>query len=154
MIELSTIRDIVAIAGVFIGLTYYIINVRQQQENRKTQLFLSMYQRFDNPKLMRIVIDSRDFIGMSFNEWNEKYGSKGDREFYTNWVTLQNAIQGIGQMVRDGKVRPETVADLMGAIVSLNWTRNEPYIKGLREELGMSNVWRGCEDLANTIRDL
>ena len=154
MVELSTVRDIVAIAGVFIGLTYYIINVRQQQENRRTQLFLSMYQRFDDPRLMRTIIDSRDFEGMSFHDWNEKYGPNGDREFYTNWVCLQNAMQGIGEMVRVGKVRPETVSTLMGAIPRLNWARNEPFIKGLREALDAPRAWSGCEDLANTLRDL
>jgi hypothetical protein len=154
MIEVGLIRDIVATAGVFIGLTYYIINVRQQQENRRNQLFLSMYQRFDDPALMRTVIDSRDFKGMSYTDWMEKYGPYENREFYTNWVCLQNAIQGIGSMVRDGKIDPRTVNDLMGAIVTLNWTRNEPYIKGIRESLGMQRVWSGCEELANTLRNL
>jgi hypothetical protein len=104
--------------------------------------------------LMRVLIDSRDFAGMSFQEWYEKYGPNGDRDFYTNWATFQNAIQGIGQLVRDGKVKPELVNNLMGAVVSLNWSRNEKFIKGLREELGMPSAWKGCEDLANAIRDL
>jgi hypothetical protein len=154
MIELGMIRDLVAITGVFIGLTYYIINVRQQQENRKTQLFLSMYQRFDDPILMRTVIDSRDFIDMSFEEWMTKYGPNGDREFYTNWVCLQNAVQGIGEMVREGKVRAETVDTLMGAIPLLNWERNKTFIIGLREELNAPRAWSGCEELANTLKDL
>ena len=154
MVELSVIREVVTILGVFIGLTYYIINVRQQQENRKTQLFLSMYQRFDNPRLMKTVIDSRDFKGTSFEDWMEKYGPNNNREFYTDWVCLQNAIQGIGSLVRDGKIKAETVNNLMGAIVALNWDRNEPYIKGLRESLGMPDVWRGVEDLRNALRDL
>lgn len=154
MVELVVVRDIVAIMGVFIGLTYYIFNVRQQQENRRSQLFLSMYQRFDNPLLMKTVIDSRDFVGMSFKEWNEKYGPSGDREAYTSWVCLQNAIQGIGYMVREGKVDPKTVAGLMGAIIVVNWERNEPFIKGLREQLQMPDVWRGCEELYHEIRKL
>jgi hypothetical protein len=152
MIELVIIRDIVAIVGVFIGLTYYIINVRQQQENRRNQLFLSMYQRFDNPDLMRVFIDSRDFGDMSFEEWNNKYGPDGDRAFYTNWVCLQNAIQGIGSMVRDGKIHPKTVSNLMGAIIAANWDRNEEYIKGIRKQIGFPSAWSGCEELREAIR--
>jgi hypothetical protein len=45
---------------------------------------------------------------MVFEVW-----PNGDREFYTNWVCLQNAIQGIGSMVRDGKIQPKTVSELM-----------------------------------------
>jgi hypothetical protein len=154
MIELSIVRDIVAIAGVFTGLSYYIINVRQQQQNRETQLFLSMYQRFDDPILMRVLIDSRDYVDMSFEDWMDNYGPNANREFYTNWVCFQNAIQGIGHMVRDGKIKPQTVNSLMGAIVALNWDRNERFIIGLREALGMPSVWKGCEELRNTIRNL
>jgi hypothetical protein len=154
MVELIVVRDIVTILGVFIGLTYYIFNVRQQKETRKSQLFLSMYQRFDDPLLMKTVIASRDYVGMDFKEWNEKYGPRGDMETYTNWVCLQNAIQGIGYMVREGKVDPKTVDGLMGAIIVVNWERNEPFIKGLREELQIPTVWRGCEELYHEIKKL
>jgi hypothetical protein len=51
-------------------------------------------------------------------------------------------------------VRPEAVDTLMGTIPRLNWDRNEPYIKGLREALDAPSAWSGCEDLANTLRDL
>ena len=148
MIEVGLIRDIVAIAGVFIGLTYYIINVRQQQENRKNQLFLSMYQRFDDPRLMKTLIDTRDYVGMSFDEWYTKYGPNGDKEAYMNFVCLQNAIHGIGYLVQDGKVNPETVDGLMGSIITLNWERNEPFIKGMRDLFDTQGVWNGCETLS------
>ena len=59
MIELSTIRDLVAIFGVIAGFTYYVLTVRNTQKNlemslksRQTQTFLQMYGAI-NPELIK-----------------------------------------------------------------------------------------------------
>jgi hypothetical protein len=54
MIELSTIRDLVAIFGVIAGFSYYVITVRTNQRNqqnqletRQAQLFWNIYDKFE-----------------------------------------------------------------------------------------------------------
>ena len=133
--------------SVSIAAVYYTINIRHQRAARQIQLFMNIYSRFDNQQLMRSLIDSRYNEWNTFEEWMEKYGPQGDREAYTNWVSLQNALQGIGHLVSEGYVRPETVSGLMGAIPTLNWERNEPIIRGLREKLGSSTLWDDVESL-------
>jgi hypothetical protein len=110
---------------------------------------MNIYSRFDNQQLMRALIDSRYDEWNTFEEWMQKCGPHADREAYTNWVCLQNALQGIGHLVSEGYVRPETVSGLMGAMPTLNWERNEPIIRGLRERLGSSTLWDDVESLYN-----
>ena len=46
MAELSTIRDLVAIFGVFIGLTYYVMNISETRKNRRITLTTTLMQHF------------------------------------------------------------------------------------------------------------
>jgi len=63
MIELSIIRDLVAIFGVIAGFSYYVLTVRTNQKNqeislksqqlnvetRQAQMFMQIFQRFQEP---------------------------------------------------------------------------------------------------------
>ena len=44
--DVSLIRDIVAIAGVFVGLTYYVMNLREVRRNRRITFTTTMLQPF------------------------------------------------------------------------------------------------------------
>ena len=46
MIELSVVRDLVAIASFVVALTYYVINIRHQRETRQAQTFLQVFNNF------------------------------------------------------------------------------------------------------------
>ena len=53
MIELSVIRDLVAIFGVIAGFSYYVLTVRNAQRNqqhqletRQAQLFMNVFNTF------------------------------------------------------------------------------------------------------------
>ena len=45
MIELSVIRDLVAIFGVIAGFSYYVVTVRNQNRARQAQLFMQIFSR-------------------------------------------------------------------------------------------------------------
>ena len=57
MIELSVIRDLVAIFAGIVGLSYYIMTVRHQNSSRKAQLFIEMYQDFKRPDVQKAFND-------------------------------------------------------------------------------------------------
>ena len=48
MIELSVIRDLVAIFGVIAGLTYYMTTVRNQNRTRRAQLYMQIFNRLSS----------------------------------------------------------------------------------------------------------
>ena len=106
MVDYQAISIMVAGISVGIAAIYYALNIRHQKETRQLQLFMDIYSRFDSPQIMRALIDSRYDEWNTFEEWMEKYGPHADREGYTNWVCLQNALQGIGHLVSEGQVKP------------------------------------------------
>jgi hypothetical protein len=133
--------------GLTVSILYYTSVLQNANKTRQIQLFMELNSRFDNPLLMRALIKSRDYEGISFDEWFEKYGPDGDREVYIDWVCLQNALQGIGLLVKSNQVKAETVEELMGSIIVLNWMRSGPIIMEMRERLGRRGAWSEVEYL-------
>src|SRR4030066_2315537 len=88
MIELSTIRDLVAIFGVVAGFSYYVLTVRinqrnqelslkaQQQtlETRQAQLLMSLYQRWQEPEFQDAFYELLSWEWRDYDDFWEKYG--------------------------------------------------------------------------------
>ena len=53
MIELSVIRDLVAIFGVITGLSYYIMTVRNTRKAREAQVYSTIMDKFTDDRYMR-----------------------------------------------------------------------------------------------------
>ncbi len=63
--DVSLIRDLVAIAGVLIALTYYIVNIRYQRKPRQTQLFMDLYKTYRDPAFRTMYNE------ILTQEWND-----------------------------------------------------------------------------------
>ena len=64
MIELSVIRDLVAIFGVLAGFSYYILTVRNAQRNqrmqletRQTQLYMQLFKELYTPEFWKLYLE-------------------------------------------------------------------------------------------------
>jgi hypothetical protein len=150
MVEASLV-NLAELGILAIGVIIALQQLRDIKQTRQTEIFMNLLARFDNPYLMGALIESRYSDWNTFEEWLEKFGPLGDREVYTRFVCLQNAIQGIGYLVSENQVKTETVSGLMSGIITLNWERNEPVIRGMREMLGSPTIWNQNEMLYNEI---
>lgn len=96
MIELSVIRDLVAIFGVIAGFSYYVMVVRNQKETRQAQLFMQLFQTYvtkewmtDNWELMTMEWDDlKDFF--------DKYDSSVDIDNFAKRYRSWFFLDGIG----------------------------------------------------------
>ena len=50
MVELTVIRDLAAIAGVIIGLSYYMLTIRNQNKARQTVAIIQLHQHKTSPE--------------------------------------------------------------------------------------------------------
>ena len=60
MVNWSLVRDFVAIAGVFIGLTYYVMNLREVKRNQRITLTTTMLQPFMTDEGYRQIARAAD----------------------------------------------------------------------------------------------
>ena len=105
MIELSTIRDLVAIFGVLAGFTYYVLTVQNAQktqqlalDTRKTSIYLQMYGTI-TPELIDRVAKMNSWEFTDYNDFYLKYGDK-----FSEWESVFQRYNGIGLLAKRDQV--------------------------------------------------
>ena len=88
MIELSVIRDFVAIFGVIVGFTYYVLTIRNQNRARQAQLFTTLSNTYTNYDGW---LRNRDLMNMEwvdYDDFEKKYGSDTNPIAYAQRLTM------------------------------------------------------------------
>jgi hypothetical protein len=134
MVDLSIIRDLVAIAGVIAGLTYYFLTVKNANRSRRIQLALritSQYQDKENS------IDSLDLMGMQwedFDDFRRKYDSTVNPFNYAKRAKMFYMFSETGYLLNQKLIDIETVYDITGGYSPfLIWNKFEPIFLKQRE---------------------
>jgi hypothetical protein len=132
MIELGTIRDLVAIASFIIALSYYVLNIRNQRETRQTQLFMQLYDTYSSHEFRKRHSAMINLQYINYEDFMEKYGSENNPEEWTSWLSIGAFFNGIGVLVKRGKIDIALVEELLANAVFIAWVRMKPIIMGWR----------------------
>ena len=139
MVELSMIRDIVAIFGVIAGFSYYVLTVninrknqRQQLETRQGQFFMNLYNRMISPEMENVMKILKSSYSSSEEEWFEKYN---------NNIELQNAFakyslgwEAIGTTLKTGLINIELLAIFISTTTIAEWERYRNLVYVMRQQ--------------------
>ena len=131
MVDLSFIRDIIAIASFIIALTYYILNIQHQQKTRQTQMFMQIYQRWSNTETSQQVWDMLSWTWEDFREYVKKYGPSNPDKIATSQSHF-NYYDGLGLLLKKKSVDRDTVYQTLGRRIIIFWFKFETVIKDQR----------------------
>ena len=164
MIELSVIRDLVAIFGVIAGFSYYVLTVRNAQRTRELTL-RAQEQALDTRQaqlLMNLVntVRSTDFrrhwhklFRLEWNDYQdfqEQY--EDDIETITAWTSVMRFYECVGVMVKNNLIDMSLIYSLLNNGTKMVWDRYEPLIRGDRERFQQyGTVWVNVEYLYNEV---
>ena len=148
MLELSMIRDIVAIFGVIAGFTYYVLTVRNAQRTRdmaleaqKTQIFLQIYGTITPDLVDRVMKMNRwEFTG--YDDFMEKHG-----EQYGEWESVLQRYNGMGLLAKQNQVDLDHLYKLLILPILNLWKNFEGIIKHRRELFDIPELYEGVEYL-------
>lgn len=94
MIDISTIRDFVAIFGVIAGFSYYVLTVRNAQkshrlaeESRQIQVITNFIQ---TEEAYGRIIELMNMEWTDYDEFERKYGSDNNPENYVKRMSTRN----------------------------------------------------------------
>jgi hypothetical protein len=152
MIELSTIRDLVAIFGVLAGLSYYILTVRNATKSRKTQLVMMLrnqiQSRDSSVENMRVM----DMEWDSFEDFRAKYDSTINVENYSARTALWGSYDSVGYMLYQRLIDAETVYNMLGSHQTLLvWNKFKGIIHEQRKFYNNPHWYRWMEYLASQV---
>ncbi len=165
MIELSMIRDLVAIFGVIAGFSYYVMTVRANQKNQKHQLetrqaqvFRQLYDKMMEHEFRNSFWEMLNtWTWTDFNDFISKYGREENPESWEKFSQVTGLFEQMGLLVRDELISPELVWHWIGPYPIQFWEKFLPIIDEFRlqyeepYERGMWSEW--YEDLVYSLKE-
>jgi len=151
MIELSVIRDLVAIFGVIAGFTYYVLTVRNAQktreltlaaqkqtaDTRQAQLFMQLYnQSVNDPAFLRDWMHFRSLEWRDFDEYMETLSQMGSEDFNAV-MKLGGFLEGIAVLVSEDLLSIRLVARLVKNVVIDYWEKIGPMHEEIKAHQGL-----------------
>jgi hypothetical protein len=146
--EIQAAYYMVAATGVLVAAVYYIMNLRVNERNRKTQLSMSIAEKLNSKEFLKNMMDVYNLSWTDLDDYLKKYDSIVNPESYVLrnhvWFTYDN----LGYLLQKGLVETEIVYNATGGNSITIWDHYTPVIDYYRRvELG-SNFLRGFEYLA------
>jgi len=169
MIELSVIRDIVAIFGVIAGFSYYVLTVRTNRKNqeltlqsqkhstdtREAQLFLNLMNTFTTPENVKIQDEILfNWTYTDYEDWMQKYGPEANIEAFALFDSTTAQLETMGVLVRHELINPVILKDMISGHIVGMWEKYLPVIQGFREHYNFPQAWGQFEYLYNQIKPI
>ena len=145
MVELSIIRDFVAIFGVIAGFSYYVLTVRNQQktqrtaeQNRQIQLLMEFTATEEGSKR---IVELLKMEWTDYDDFERKYGSDNNPDNYAKRTQMWSQADTLGYMLKKGLIDRELLFDRMGTGVHFIWVKFEKVIKEIRSRYNQPLAW-------------
>jgi hypothetical protein len=157
MVELSVVRDIVAIFGVIAGFSYYVMVVRNSQrmqklqlETRKAQLYMQLFLRISSEDHMKKSIDVLKMEYDNYDDFRENYASNPETDMLAKWYSTIWHLDGLGYMMSEELIEPEVVYNFGGGSAQVNhWLKSEPIVLEMRKRRNDPEFLKWFEYTAN-----
>ena len=158
MIDLQTLLTYLTLISVPVGVFYHIMTLRNtkrnqelQLETRETQLFMSMYNRFQDD-FIEIYYKIRDYEFDTFDEYLALINKEGE-DFLRKYQNLAAFYEGLGVLVREGKLNIRWVALLLSAPTRQLWEVHAPIIDEIRKFTNVKRNMAEWEYLYNELME-
>ncbi len=135
MVDYQTLSVVLTGIGMIIALTYYGLQIRNQNKTRQAQLFMNIYDSYSSKEYQK---DREQlFVIWEFEDYDDffrKYGAVVNPEEHARWDMLCAKFEGIAVLIKRRLIDPRLVYDLMYGSIMMFWEKYEPILLGLREQ--------------------
>jgi hypothetical protein len=155
MVNITEVSAMVAVAGVLVGVTISIIELRNIVKARQGELFLNLYDHYNNPTFVRRFGDLLfNWSWKDYDDWHEKFSPEANIKAYASWASIGNYFKGVGVLVDEKMIDARLVEKLMGEPFLRYWEKCEPIIKEFRKDYKMPKAWEMVEHLYNELKNI
>ena len=144
MLDLQTLLTYLSLVSIPVGIFYYMMTLRNQSKTRETQLFMEIYNKFNES--VEKTQDWKELVTLEFDgyaDFMERYGpGKNPRTWASLYYTMM-FYEGMGILVKRGLIDIEMVEDFMSGVVMSFWGRYGPILKEHGQREGRRLTWSG-----------
>ena len=154
MVDVDTLSIVLTGIGLIIALTYYALQLRNQNKTRQAQLYMQIWNRFSSEEGNRRALDVMAQEWTDFDDFREKHVF-GDLEGRAKRNHIWEEHDGIGFLLHKGLIDIDMLNQLCGSPTILMWEKWEPIIREYRKmgRYYTPNAYGWWEYLYNQIVD-
>jgi len=127
--------------GLTASILYYTMTLRYANKTRQTQLFMQVYERFQDPAFTKMWNELMNRSWDSPEDYLAKYTWDGIA------LSVQTYFEGIGVLLMKNVIDADFVYELMPTMVNTLWSKYEPIVRYIRESVNYPQFWRPVEYL-------
>lgn len=148
MVDYQTISIVLTGIGMIIALTYYALQIRNQNRTRQAQLFMSVYNNHISIPTMTILVEMMWLWGWEdFDDFRAKYAYPNNIEAHVKWTHYFASLEGLGVLCKKGLIDPELVYDSQYASIIFVWEKFLPIIEEYRLRMNAPHIYDDPEYL-------
>jgi len=143
VVDITEISAVVAAAGVLVGVVYYILDMRNQNRMRQTDLVIRLSSTLDNKDFAEAVVK---IVSMDFKDVEELRNIVSPPTL----VMIGNFYERVGALLNRGLVEIGLVADVI--IVTPLWEKMKPWVIDCRQKYNSPDLFEWFEYLYNEMK--
>ncbi len=132
MVTLETILSVVPILSLVVVLSYYSLQIRNQNRTRQAQLYMNLFLEISSQQWMMKHATLLNQEWEDYDDFEKKYGSDEHPEHYAMRRSMWTQLDNIGAMLANKLLDPDMVYFLIQMRANMQWKKWEPIIKEQR----------------------
>jgi hypothetical protein len=147
---LQSVSYIAGALGVCVAAIYYVLNLRATLQTRQIQLFMQIFQRFQEPDFANQwnILMNREW--KDFDDYWNKYGGNQSSDGAT-LLSVQEYFEGIGVLLMKKMIDVDIVYELMPTMATTFWKKYEPLVIQTRKKINYPQFFRPVEYLSDRL---
>lgn len=150
LVILQSLSYVAAAIGVCVAAIYYTLNLRAAIKTREAQLFMEIFDRFNDTKFWEGINETRR---AEFEEFLEKTNTQISFEAYNRLVSIGAYFEGIGVLLKRGLINIKLVNDFMPFTILGFYKNIKPLIQSYIESGGSRYRWKGYQYLYRAVKE-
>jgi hypothetical protein len=130
--DIQTVSIVIAAVSVVIGVINSIQSSREAKRQRQTELFMQVYDRYNQVEYRRIFQELRLQQWNDYEDWERKYGPPDNIDTWSRIESIGAYIEGIGVLVEEELIDLRLVNNLLHDQIIMLWEKYGPIVKERR----------------------
>ena len=155
MVDVTEISTVVAVAGVLVGVVYYLLDVRNQAIIRKTELITRLYSAFGSEEYQKAFVMVSSITPATYEDYDRfvKIGGEVTVELIPMKILkILYFFEEVGVLLSKKLVDSDLIDQLMGYHIIMTGTKTMKIIEETRKRLNLPRAFTNFEYLYNEVK--
>ena len=151
MVDLTSISAILAAIGVFVGVIFAVLQLRDLVKTRQTDLIMRLYSAFVSKEIQEADLKVMTTEFKDYNDFLKKYGPLATgKPIHLAIRTVSAYFDGVGALLHRKLIDIDLVDELYA--VRMRWEKIKPLVEGLRKHFNEPRLYEWFEYLYNEMQ--